>query len=122
MKKLIRKILQEEVVSVTDIQDELLMMPLDVRQKLRDDLSDTVNMDTEEEYTDIEEQISYKGIPEIKAKTTIGKLLKWVKRYITDKATNFLINASMDEIKQTIDILDVMDPTSTVGIFKPKAM
>jgi len=122
MKKLIKKILKEEVVDITDIQDELMMMPLDVRQKLRDDLSDTVNMDIEEEYTDIEEQISYKGIPEIKAKTTIGKLLKWVKRYVTDKATNFLINASMDEIKQTIDILDVMDPTSTVGIFSPKAM
>ena len=70
----------------------------------------------------IDEQISYKGIPEIKAKTTIGKLLKWVKRYITDKATNFLINASMNELKETIDILDVMDPTSTVGIFTPKAM
>lgn len=122
MKKLIKKILKEEVVDITDIQDELLMMPLDARQKLRDDLSDAVDMDTEEEYTDIEEQISYKGIPEIKAKTTIGKLLKWVKRYITDKATNFLINASMDEIKQTINILDVMDPNSTVGIFTPKAM
>lgn len=122
MKKLIRKILTEEVVDITDVQDELLMMPLEVRQKLRDDLSDAVDMDTEEEYTTIDEQISYKGIPEIKAKTTIGKLLKWVKRYITDKATNFLINASMDEIKQTIDILDVMDPTSTVGIFSPKAM
>jgi hypothetical protein len=107
MKKLIKKILKEEVVDITDIQDELLMMPLDARQKLRDDLTDTVNMDTEEEYTDIDEQISYKGIPEIKAKTTVGKLLKWVKRYVTDKATNFL---------------DVMDPTSTVGIFKPKAM
>ena len=122
MKKLIRKILNEEVVDITDVQDELLMMPLEVRQKLRDDLSDVVDMDTEEEYTTIDEQISYKGIPEIKAKTTIGKLLKWVKRYITDKATNFLINASMGEIKQTIDILDVMDPTSTVGIFTPKAM
>tara|TARA_B100000902_G_scaffold58543_1_gene65494 strand:- start:911 stop:1804 length:894 start_codon:yes stop_codon:yes gene_type:complete len=122
MKKLIKKILKEEVLDITDIQDELLMMPLDARQKLRDDLSDTLNLDTEEEYIDIEEQISYKGIPEIKAKTTIGKLLKWVKRYITDKATNFLINASMDEIKQTIDILDVMDPNSTVGIFTPKAM
>ena len=63
MKKLIRKILKEEVVDITDIQDELLMMPLDARQKLRDDLTDSVNMDTEEEYTDIEEQISYKGIP-----------------------------------------------------------
>jgi len=122
MKSLIKRILKEEVVSITDIQDELVMMPLDARQKLRDDLNDSVDMNNEEEYSDIEEQISYKGIPEIKAKTTIGKLLKWVKRYITDKATNFLINASMDEVKQTIDILDVMDPTSTVGIFKPKAM
>ena len=122
MKSLIKRILKEEVVSITDIQDELVMMPLDARQKLRDDLNDSVDMNNAEEYGDIEEQISYKGIPEIKAKTTIGKLLKWVKRYITDKATNFLINASMDEVKQTIDILDVMDPTSTVGIFKPKAM
>ena len=48
MKKLIKKILKEEVVDITDIQDELLMMPLDARQKLRDDLTDTVNMDTEE--------------------------------------------------------------------------
>ena len=31
------------------------------------------------EYAPIDEQISYKGIPEIKAKTTIGKILKWVK-------------------------------------------
>ena len=122
MKNLIRRVLKEEVVDITDIQDELLMMPLDARQKLRDDLNDSVDMDSEGEYVDIEEQISYKGIPEIKAKTTVGKLLKWVKRYITDKATNFLINASMDEIKQTINILDVMDPTSTVGIFNPKAM
>ena len=29
MKKLIKKILKEEVVDITDIQDELLMMPLD---------------------------------------------------------------------------------------------
>ena len=122
MKKLIKQILNEEVVDISDIQDELLMMPLDARKQLRDDLADVVDLDTEEEYTVIDEQISYKGIPEIKAKTTIGKLLKWVKRYITDKATNFLINASMDEIKNTIDILDVMDPTSTVGIFPPKAM
>ena len=122
MKKLIKKILEESLVGVEDIQDELLNMPLDVRQKLRDDLLDVVDLDTEEEYTVIDEQISYRGIPEIKAKTTIGKLLKWVKRYITDKVTNFLINASMDEIKNTIDILDVMDPTSTVGIFTPKAM
>ena len=52
----------------------------------------------------------------------MGKLIKWVKRYITDKATNFLINASMNEIKNTIELLDVMDPGSVEGIFTPKAM
>lgn len=120
MKGLIKRILREEVVGVNDIQDELMMMPLDARQKLLDDLVDVVSI--EEEYINMDEQISYKGIPEIKAKTTIGKLLKWVKRYITDKATNFLINASMNEIKDTIDLLKVMDPTDMTSIFTPKAM
>tara|TARA_R110000851_G_scaffold74308_1_gene164040 strand:+ start:415 stop:1302 length:888 start_codon:yes stop_codon:yes gene_type:complete len=120
MKGLIKRILREEVIGIDDIQDELMMMPLDVRQKLLDDLVDVVSI--EEEYTNMDEQISYKGIPEIKAKTTVGKLLKWVKRYITDKATNFLINASMNEIKDTIDLLKVMDPTDTTSIFTPKAM
>ena len=120
MKGLIKKILREEVIGIDDIQDELMMMPLEVRQKLLDDLVDVVSI--EEEYTNMDEQISYKGIPEIKAKTTVGKLLKWVKRYITDKATNFLINASMTEIKDTIGLLKVMDPTDTTSIFTPKAM
>ena len=122
MKDLIRKIIKEEVVDVSDIQDELLTMPLDARKKLRDDLADYIDLGVEEESIEMDEQISYKGIPEIKAKTTVGKLIKWVKRFITDKATNFLINASMGEIQDTIEILDVMDPESTVGIFKPKAM
>lgn len=122
MKDLIRKIIKEEVVDVSDIQDELLTMPLDARKKLRDDLADYIDLGVEEESMEMDEQISYKGIPEIKAKTTVGKLIKWVKRFITDKATNFLINASMGEIQDTIEILDVMDPESTVGIFKPKAM
>ena len=120
MRDLIKKILREEVVDVNDIQDELLTMPLVARQKLLDDLTDVVSVD--EEYINMDEQISYKGIPEIKAKTTVGKILKWVKRYITDKATNFLINASMNEIKETIDLLKVMDPTDTTAVFKPKAM
>jgi hypothetical protein len=120
MKDLIKKILREEVVDINDIQDELLTMPLVARQKLLDDLTDVVSVD--EEYINMDEQISYKGIPEIKAKTTVGKILKWVKRYITDKATNFLINASMGEIKDTINLLKVMDPTDTTAIFTPKAM
>ena len=120
MKNLIKKILREEIMDVNDIQDELLTMPLVARQKLLDDLTDVVSVD--EEYINMDEQISYKGIPEIKAKTTVGKILRWVKRYITDKATNFLINASMGEIKDTINLLKVMDPTDTTAIFTPKAM
>ena len=120
MRSLIKKILREEVMDVNDIQDELLTMPLVARQKLLDDLTDVVSV--EEEYINMDEQISYKGIPEIKAKTTVGKILKWVKRYITDKATNFLINASMGEIKDTINLLKAMDPTDTTAIFTPKAM
>ena len=120
MRNLIKKILREEIMDVNDIQDELLTMPLVARQKLLDDLTDVVSV--EEEYINMDEQISYKGIPEIKAKTTVGKILKWVKRYITDKATNFLINASMGEIKDTINLLKAMDPTDTTAIFTPKAM
>jgi hypothetical protein len=122
MKNLIKKILKEEVVSVTDIQDELLNIPFELRQELLDELQSLVGEEGSNEYTPIDEQISYKGIPEIKAKTTFGKILKWVKRYITDKATNFLINASMDEIRDTINLLQVMDPTDTTAIFTPKAM
>ena len=131
MKNFIKKILKEEVVDITNIQDELLNIPLELRQQLKDELEYIVDSSGEpsfedendsEEYPSIDEQISYKGIPEMKAQTTMGKLVKWVKRYITDKATNFLINASMNEIKDTIDILDVMDPQSTEGIFIPKAM
>ena len=131
MKNLIKKILKEEVVDITNIQDDLLNIPLELRKQLKDELEyildsngdpDFDGPEESEEYVSIDEQISYKGIPEIKAKTTIGKLIKWVKRYITDKATNFLINASMNEIKDTIDILEVMDPDSTEGIFVPKAI
>ena len=119
MKNSIKKILKEEIVDITDIQDDLLSIPWDLRRQLKDELEYVLDSDGEVE---LGEQISYKGIPEIKAKTTLGKILKWVKRYITDKATNFLINASMNEIKDTIDLLEVMDPTDTTSIFTPKAM
>ena len=103
MKNLIKKILKEEVVGITNIQDELLNIPLELRHQLRDELLDVVDSSEDEGYTTIDE-------------------LKWIKRYITDKATNFLINASMGEIKDTIKLLNVMDPTDTTAIFTPKAM
>ena len=123
MKNLIKRVLKEEIENVTnvkDIQDDLLSIPLELRQQLQDELEFLVGDDDSE--VELGEQISYGGIPEIKAKTTLGKLVKWVKRYITDKATNFLINASMNEIKDTIDLLKVMDPTDTTAVFKPKAI
>jgi len=129
-----QKILEEQNnTDITDIQDDLLNIPLELRRQLKNNLEqmlgdpDVDSLDTIEFHNNavdynIDEQISYKGIPEIKAKTTIGKLVKWVKRYITDKATNFLINASMNELEDTIELLNVMDPTDTTGIFKPKAI
>ena len=124
---------EHDDVNIEDIQDDLLLIPLELRRQLKNDLEKMVvdpDVDSLEAIefhnnavdSNIDEQISYKGIPEIKATTTIGKLLKWVKRYLTDKATNFLINASMDELEDTIDLLNVMDPNDTEGIFKPKAM
>ena len=44
MKGLIKRILKEESVDVNDIQDELMMMPLDARQKLLDDLVDVISI------------------------------------------------------------------------------
>jgi len=140
--EIIEKVVKKDVVlseqdgniDIKDIQDDLLSIPLELRKQLKDDLQqmleDPIDVDSLEAIEfhnnsidyNLEEQISYKGIPEIKANTTIGKLLKWVKRYLTDKATNFLINASMDEVKDTIELLNVMDPNDTQGIFKPKAI
>ena len=100
IRKHIRKILKEEVVDITDIQDELLMMPFEARQKLRDDLADAVDMDTEEEYVEMDEQISYKGIPEIKAKTTVGKLIifpssLWHYASYKDESERIIISSNM---------------------------
>ena len=70
MKNLIKKILKEEVVNITDIQDELLNIPLDLRHQLQAELEGMVGSNESEEsddYTTIDEQISYKGIPDIKA-------------------------------------------------------
>jgi len=117
---LIKKVIKEEVVDVTIFQDEIFDLPLDQRQAVARGLQTLLV--SKENDDELNEQINYKGIPELKAKTTLGKIFKWFKRYITDKATNFLINASMSEIKDTINMLKVLDPTDMTGIFKPKAM
>ena len=119
MRNLIKKIIKEEVGDVVSFQDEVFELPLTQRQAVIRGL-ETLLMSKKGD--DLSEQINYKGIPELRATSTIGKIFKWFKRYITDKATNFLINASMSEIKDTIQMLKVLDPTDMSGIFKPKAM
>ena len=108
MRNLIKRIIKEEVGDVVSFQDEVFELPLAQRQAVVRGL-ETLLVSKEGE--DLSEQINYKGIPELKATSTIGKIFKWFKRYITDKATNFLINASMSEIKDTIQMLKVLDPT-----------
>jgi hypothetical protein len=78
----------------------------------------------EEEEEEGEElnEISYGGIPELKADGLFSKMGKWLKRYLTDKASDFLINASADEMKDTIHLIDVLDPTDMEGVFKPRAI
>ena len=121
MKNLIRGILKEEtLVSVKGFQDEIFDLPLTHRKAISRGL-ETLLL-TKNSSEELEEQINYKRIPEMRATSTIGKIIKWFKRYVTDKATNFLINASMNEIKETIHMLKVLDPTDLQGIFKPKAM
>jgi len=120
MEKLIKKVLREQAeIDVTTFKDEVFDLSLGERRAMLRGLETLVSAKNSE---NLEEQINYKGIPEMRASSTIGKMFKWFKRFITDKATNFLINASMNEIKETIGMLKVLDPTDLQGIFKPKAM
>tara|TARA_R110001592_G_scaffold86167_1_gene254369 strand:+ start:181 stop:1068 length:888 start_codon:yes stop_codon:yes gene_type:complete len=120
MENLIKKVLREHsTTNVDEFKDEIFNLSQQERKSILRGLETLVSVKNNE---NLEEQINYKGIPEMKANTTLGKIFKWFKRYITDKATNFLINASMNEIKDTIHMLKVLDPTDMAGIFKPKAM
>tara|TARA_R110001592_G_scaffold8075_4_gene44286 strand:- start:252 stop:1139 length:888 start_codon:yes stop_codon:yes gene_type:complete len=120
MEGLVKKILREQFNgSVDEFKDEIFDLSLEERKSILRGLETLV---TVKHSDSLEEQINYKGIPEMRAKTTFGKVIKWFKRYITDKATNFLINASMNEIKDTIHMIKVLDPTDMTGIFNPKAM
>ena len=55
MRDLIRTILKEEVVDITDIQDELLSMPLNARRQLQNDLTNLLSTDETEDSLEIEE-------------------------------------------------------------------
>ena len=120
MKNLIKKVLREHsTTNVDEFKDEIFDLPYQERKSILRGLETLASVKNNE---NLEEQINYGGIPEMKASSTLGKILKWFKRYITDKATNYLINASMNEIKDTIHMLKVLDPKDMSGIFTPKAM
>ena len=115
-----RKIIREYVEG-KEVQDEIFSLPYEARKEIQNSLESALIDSGEETQEDLGE-ISYGGIPEYKAQGTISKMLKWVKRYLTDKASNFLINASASEMADTIEMLKVLDPYDMNGIFKPKAM
>jgi hypothetical protein len=120
MEGIVKKILREQFGgNIDEFKDEIFDLSLEERKSILRGLETLVTIKHSDS---LEEEINYKGIPEMRASSTLGKILKWFKRYITDKATNFLINASMNEIKDTISMLKVLDPTDMTGIFKPKAM
>ena len=120
MKMDTRKIIRE-YVEEKGVQDEIFSLPYEARKEIQNSL-ESVLMDSEEETQKDLGEISYGGIPEYKAQGTVSKMLKWVKRYLTDKASDFLINASASEMSDTIDMLKVLDPYDMNGIFTPKAM
>ena len=120
MEGIVKKILREQFGgNIDEFKDEIFDLSLEERKSILRGLETLITIKHSDS---LEEEINYKGIPEMRASSTLGKILKWFKRYITDKATNFLINASMNEIKDTISMLKVLDPTDMTGIFKPKAM
>ena len=120
MEGLVKKILKEDFDgTMSEFKDEIFDLSFEERKSILRGLETLAAI---KDSDSLEERINYKGIPEMRANTTFGKVVKWFKRYITDKATNFLINASMNEIKDTIHMVKVLDPTDMTGLFNPKAM
>lgn len=115
-KKILREYVEEK-----EVQDEIFALPYEVRKEIQNTLENALTNSSDKEEQELGE-ISYGGIPEYKADGVLAKMLKWVKRYLTDKASNFLINSSSAEMANTIDMLKVLDPYDMNGIFTPRAM
>ncbi len=145
-----KRILREFVEDKNNLYDELVSLSPEKREEVRNMLTNIIddknddrpdnwkqlpgynpdyfydedslfNKEDEEEGEELNE-ISYGGIPELKADGFFSKMGKWLKRYLTDRASDFLINASADEMKDTIHLIDVLDPTDMEGVFKPRAI
>jgi len=145
-----KRIIREFVEDKTNLYDELVSLSPEKREEVKKVLNDLVNtteddrpdnwreypgtnpdyfyddefrkMRDDEDVSDDLNEISYGGIPELKADGFFSKMKKWLKRYLTDKASDFLINASADEMKDTIHLIDVLDPMDMDGVFKPRAI
>jgi hypothetical protein len=107
----------DDTVTQVEFQDELIQLSSQEREMVRDMLEDSLDNKKK-----LEEAFAYKGIPELKADGFLGKMMKYFKRFFTDKAASFLINASAEETKDTIELIKVMDPNDMTGIFEPRAM
>ena len=90
----------DDTVTQVEFQDELIQLSSQERDMVRDMLEDSLG-----EKRELEEVFDYKGIPELKADGFFGKMTKYIKRFFTDKAASFLINASAAETKDTIELI-----------------
>jgi|TARA_R110002020_G_scaffold196775_2_gene397751 hypothetical protein len=118
-----KKILNEFVQDKTTINDEIAYLSRDQRAELKKGLLTALNNTTEEtESVEDLSEISYGGIPELKADGLFSGLKKWFKRFLTDKASSFLVDASASEMEDTIKLIDALDPYDLNGIFTPRAI
>ena len=86
--------------------------------QLRNQLETLISYDEPVELAEIE----YGGIPELKASSGIfSQISKWFKRFLTDKASNFLINASAAEMKDTIEMINCVGPERYEWYFYTKS-
>ena len=134
----IKRIIKEYVETQETIQDDIMSLPIEVRDELKNKLEQIVDTDLDgrvdsldydddndgepDEIEDDLQEISYGGIPELKASGIFNRITKWFKRFLTDRASEFLINASADEMKDTIQMIKVFDPEDMTGVFKPRAI
>ena len=78
MENLIKKVLREHSqTNVDQFKDELFDLTFQERKAILRGLETLVSAKNSE---NLEEQINYKGIPEMKANTTLGKIFKWFKQ------------------------------------------
>ncbi len=118
MSKRIRQIIREQAGLDLTVYDEIGNLNPNEREQIKGALIDLMNTSPQNELSEIE----YGGIPELKATGIVGKIGKWFKRFLTDKASDYLIDASAQEMEDTIKLIDALNPNDMTGIFTPRAM